>query len=314
MNEITTGATGTALTTLDLCEQQIINQCKIQAQSFTETGRLLKQIKDGEIYKAKGFDSFKNYMDNACENTFPFKTSQAYKYIRIFEGYGNRLGNYEGVSLEILDMFKNFNSDDLEEIATENDLTSITVKEAEEIKRKFEDATRQLELFEDENEKLSAKVKELENREIEVIVQEPSEKQIDELVEQRIKSYKDEISELKDTHEKSILQLIEKNSFSEGEKRRAESATENALKMKGQIELENQKKDELIDKLKNELEKSSSKADEEMIMFKFRLSELQTSLSSFVSSLDEIEDVDKKIKFKSAAKKFIKSVLEDMED
>lgn len=76
------------LSALEFYEQQIINQCRIQAQSFTETGKLLKAVKDGKIFKAKGFESFKDYMDESCGTIFPFKSAQAYKYIRVYETYG----------------------------------------------------------------------------------------------------------------------------------------------------------------------------------------------------------------------------------
>ena len=142
MNEII--ETNTEQVALELLEQQIINQCRIQAQSFAETGKLLKKIKDGKEYAARGYESFAKYMDEACGTIFPFKSTQAYKYIRVFENYGPRLEQYGTISLDILDMFKDMPADEFEQLAEENNLESMSVKEAEKLREELEKATEQI--------------------------------------------------------------------------------------------------------------------------------------------------------------------------
>ncbi len=142
MNEII--ETNTEQVALELLEQQIINQCRIQAQSFAETGKLLKKIKDGKEYAARGYESFAKYMDEACGTIFPFKSTQAYKYIRVFENYGPRLEQYGTISLDILDMFKDMPADEFEQLAEENNLENMSVKEAEKLREELEKATEQI--------------------------------------------------------------------------------------------------------------------------------------------------------------------------
>ena len=142
MNEII--ETNTEQVALELLEQQIINQCRIQAQSFAETGKLLKKIKDGKEYVARGYESFAKYMDEACGTIFPFKSTQAYKYIRVFENYGPRLEQYGTISLDILDMFKDMPADEFEQLAEENNLENMSVKEAEKLREELEKATEQI--------------------------------------------------------------------------------------------------------------------------------------------------------------------------
>ena len=143
MNEIIETNTE-QVASLELLEQQIINQCRIQAQSFAETGKLLKKIKDGKEYAARGYESFAKYMDEACGTIFPFKSTQAYKYIRVFENYGPRLEQYGTISLDILDMFKDMPADEFEQLAEENNLENMSVKEAEKLREELEKATEQI--------------------------------------------------------------------------------------------------------------------------------------------------------------------------
>ena len=61
---------------------------------------------------------------------FPFRSAQAYKYIRVYETYGPRLEQYGAVSLEILDMFRDIPAEEFEQLAEENNFDKISVKEA----------------------------------------------------------------------------------------------------------------------------------------------------------------------------------------
>ena len=137
MNVIIQNCEREQVTALEQHEQQIMMQCNIQAQSFIETGRLLKAIKDGKEYTVRGYDSFSDYMNEACGDMFPFKSSQAYKYIRVYENYGSRLEQFSGIALDVLDMFREFSAAEFEQIAEENDLKNMSVREAEELKKQL---------------------------------------------------------------------------------------------------------------------------------------------------------------------------------
>ena len=87
MNEII--ETNTEQVALALLEQQIINQCRIQAQSFAETGKLLKKIKDGKEYKDGITITPANIFEHVAAGGELCSTSAANigEYTDIFEKY-----------------------------------------------------------------------------------------------------------------------------------------------------------------------------------------------------------------------------------
>lgn len=315
------------LSTLEFYEQQIINQCRIQAQSFTETGKLLKAVKDGKIFKAKGFESFKDYMDESCGTIFPFKSAQAYKYIRVYETYGPRLEQYGTVSLDILDMFRDIPAEEFKQLAEENNLESMSVKEAEELKKQLEKANEQIsflqstidekdgeidgrraviETLEEEKENLEKEIDELQRRPVDVLIKEPDDGVIAERVEERVKeqtsAHKKEIKELK----KNIKELEQQAKSAESIK----SDYENKLKeLDERLNASKAESDKHIRELEEQLKKAGQ-ADAALIEYKFYFSEMQDNVKNFIGVLDKISDAEKKEKFKGAAVKFLNGVLE----
>ena len=57
------------LSTLEFHEKQVIDQCRVQALSFAETGKLLKAIKDGKEYEQRGCESFAKFMGTRTSGT-----------------------------------------------------------------------------------------------------------------------------------------------------------------------------------------------------------------------------------------------------
>ncbi|MCM1023849.1 MAG: hypothetical protein NC395_07295 [Prevotella sp.] len=311
---------GNELSALEFHEQQIISQCRVQALSFAETGKLLKAIRDGKEYEARGFKSFAEYMDDACETVFPFKSGQAYKYIRVYEKYGARLEQFGTVSLDILDMFRDIPAEDFEKLADENNLEKMSVKEAEELKRQLEKATEQISFWqsaakEKEGELTSAKgrienleneIDELQSRPVDVT--EPDENVINELAEKKAaeqaSAHKKEIKELK----KNIKEL-EKQAKSADD---VKSDYENRLKeLDEKLNASKAESDRHIRELEEQVKKAN-RADAALIEYKFYFSEMQNNLKKFIGVLDQISDADKKEKFKGAAVKFLNGVLEEL--
>ena len=304
------------LSNLEFYEQQIFNLCRIQAKAIAETGKLLKAIKDGKIFRSKGFNTFKEYIDKSCGTTFPFGASQAYKYIRVYEEYGPRLEQYGEkygkIDLEILDMFRTLPAEEFEKLADENDLAQMSVKEAEELKKQLEKATEQISFLQSTaNEKeeelstvkgrLSIAAGRIENLEkeidelqshspIDVVIKEPDESVINERVEKKVEEQtaadKAKIKELK----KNIKELEKQAESAESLK----SDYENRLR-------------ELDEQLKN-----AGQADAALIEYKFYFAEVQNNLKKFIGVLGKIDDTDKKEKFKGAAVKFLNAVLEEL--
>lgn len=299
------------LSALEFHEKQIIDQCRVQALSFAETGKLLKAIKDGKEYEQRGCESFAKYMDEACGTIFPFKSAQAYKYIRVYEKYGPRLEQVGTVSLDILDMFREVPAEDFEKLAEENDLAQMSVKEAEELKKQLKKANEQISFLqstidekdgeidgtravigtlEEEKETLEKEIEELQNRAVDVAVKEPDEDVINERVEKQVKeqtsAHKKEIKELK----KNIKEL--------------EKQAESAESLKSDYENKLKERDEQL--------KNASQADAVLIEYNFYFTEMQNNLKNFIGVLDKISDADKKEKFKGAAVKFLNGILEEL--
>lgn len=329
MNEII--ETNTEQIALELLEQQIINQCRIQAQSFAETGKLLKKIKDGKEYAARGYESFAKYMDEACGTIFPFKSTQAYKYIRVFENYGPRLEQYGTISLDILDIFKDMPADEFEQLAEENNLENMSVKEAEKLREELEKATEQISFLqstakakEEEYEgkiassadlnnmqetkisELEAELAELKNRPVEVAVSEPDseeiQKRVDAELEKSAAAYKAEISKLK----KNISDL--KKEQAESADNIKEGYEKKLQALNDKLDSEKAEADERVKTLEEQL-KNSGKADEALIEFKFYFSNVQENLKKFLAVLDKIEDAEKKEKLKGAAVQFLEMIM-----
>lgn len=317
------------LSALEYHEQQILGQCRVQALSFAETGKLLKAIKDGKEYEARDFESFAKYMDEACGTIFPFKSAQAYKYIRVYEKYGPRLEQVGTISLDILDMFREVPAEEFERLAEENDFEKMSVKEAEELKKQLEKANEQISLLqstidqkdgeidgrravietlEEEKENLEKEIDELQSRPVDVIEKEPDESVINERVEKQVKeqtsAHKKEIKELK----KNIKELEQQAKSAEDIK----SEYENKLKeLDERLNASKAESDKHIKDLEEQVKKAGQ-ADAALIEYKFYFAEMQNNLKKFIGVLDKIDDADKKEKFKGAAVNFLNAVLEEL--
>ncbi|MCD7730298.1 MAG: hypothetical protein LUI05_02225 [Oscillospiraceae bacterium] len=282
-------------TALDQHEQEILIQCRIQAQSFKEVGRLLKIIDDGEEYKLKGFATFKAYMDSAYNTVFPFGYSQACKYIRVYEHYGARLEQFSGMPLEILDMFKDDNIEDFEKIAKENDLEHKSVAEAKKLKARLDKAEEQLTMLNDD---LTA----AENN-ITAIEQDKraAEQQVKELT-----AAVEKLTEKKDVEINALNDRI-KELTTEAENIKAGYEAKLAL-----AKTESTAADERLKAMQSQLDKATSKADEQVIKIKFYFEEMQSSAKSFAAALSDISDSERKAKYQGAAVKFLNAVAEEI--
>ncbi len=69
--------------------------------------------------------------------------------------------------------------------------------------------------------------------------------------------------------------------------------------------------DEKIKALEEKI-KNAGKADEKLVEFKFYFNETQEALKKFSAVLDDIDDEEKKEKFRSAAVRFIEAVLDEL--
>lgn len=129
---------------------------------------------------------------------------------------------YGTVSLDILDMFRDIPAEEFEQLAEENDLNKMSVKEAEELKKQLEKANEQISFLQSavneknseivgvhehigvlkgEKEALEKEIEELQKRPVDVLIKEPDDsviaERVDEQVKEQTSAHKKEIKELK---------------------------------------------------------------------------------------------------------------------
>ena len=294
---------------LERHEKDIQIQCEVQANSFMETGRLLKAIKDGKEYAVRGYKTFVEYIESACGTVFPFRSGQAYKYIRVYESYGNRLKTYGKYTLDILDMFREVSDEEFQQIAVENDLENMTVKEAELLKKELDAANEQISFLQSTAKEKDSEIEKLKKRPVDVVVQDPDPEEIKRLVSEQVKDSEKKFAVEKKKLSKKLDKL----------KKKADSADELKADYENRLqELENKfnsektSADQRVRELEEQVKKASGKADEALIEFKFYFSEIQENVKKFLAVCEKLPDGDKKEKFKGAAVKFFTGILEEL--
>lgn len=134
-----------------LLHQEIIFNRDRAADHLYKMCRQLKEMRDTQAYKSLGFDSFDNYVEQAAE----IKKRQAYNYIRIIERLGDDfVQSNTRLGVTKLEMLIDVLPEERAELIEENDLGEMSVKELKAEIDKLKEQTKQLSLFEEENESL----------------------------------------------------------------------------------------------------------------------------------------------------------------
>ena len=320
---------------LEDIEHSIINSCVTMANSILEIGKGLKAINDGKKYAERGFESFKEYMEDATAHKYPFSYSQARKHIRIFERYGNRLAELNCTKIEVLDILRDIPEEDLDELNESGALEAMTKKEAEEYKAKLAAANEQISMLEAERDKavenaegmaeslkqemeLSARLKEeieeANNRTIDVAVAEPSEEQIAEIRAEITAEIEKKLTTAANEHEKAVAALENDKKQSEKKLKELEAAHKKELDdLSASLGADKAAADERIKELEAKLQSTAKPADAELIEFKFYFAETQENLKKFIGALKKVSDPDKREKFRTAALTFVKAIASDLE-
>ena len=340
-------AQGTA--TLESAENEILYCAGQMARSILRIGRALKVIRDGELYKSGGFESFAAYLDARAFSGWSIGQTQGYKYVAVFERYGNRLEVFGCSNLEVLYILKDTPDDELEKLAENGQLAEMSTKEAKKYKKELDAAREQISFLEDkasetaeelktEKEvsdklnddlghayerisKLESEIKELSNRPIEVTS--VSDEELDRIRnEARAEAEKQLRKEMKNETEKAVRKAVAE------EKERSEAAVVAAEDEKSGLEEENAGLRETPEKLTAEKESSDSRikelernlqsteksdTDEAMIEFKFYFSEVKNYLEKFLAVIDKVKAPGRRKKFRGAAIKFIEAIRDDLE-
>ena len=320
--------------TLETAENEVSYWAGQMAMNILRIGRALKIIRDGELFREGGYDSFAAYLDARAFKGWTIGQTQGYKYVKVFERYGNRLESLGCSNLEVLYLLKDAPEEDIERLAESGELASMTVSDARDYKKELEAANEQISLLSGDNEQKSAELEsekqaadrlskdlraakkelealrrerdELKDRPIEVA--QPSDEDIE-------KIRADARAEIKKEYEQQTADRLK--AAAAAEKARYDEESAKLRETLDKLTAEKTASDSRIKELERSLqstEKSSDKpaADENLIEFKFYFSETQENLKKFLAVIDKVGDPGQREKFKGAAKKFISAILNDL--
>lgn len=321
--------------TLETAENEVSYWAGQMAMNILRIGRALKVIRDGELYREGGYESFAAYLDARAFKGWTIGQTQGYKYVKVFERYGNRLETLGCSNLEVLYLLKDAPEEDIEKLSESGELSNMTVADARDYKKELEAANEQISLLSGDNEQKSAELE--------------SEKQAADRLSKDLRAAKKELEALRRERDELKDRPIEvaQPSDEDIEKIRAdaraeikkeyEQQTADRLKAaaaaeKARYDEESAKLRETLDKLTAEKESSDSRikelerslqstekdssdkpaVDENLIEFKFYFAETQENLKKFLAVIDKVGDPGQREKFKGAAKKFISAILDDL--
>ena len=115
----------------------IINSGVAITNSIVVLAENLKTMKDKELFKEAGFDTFERYSEEACG----LKRSQAYKYIKVLENLGEDFVHSSGqIGITKLSLLSSLSEEQREVIQAEVDVSDVSVSELKDkIKKLNED-------------------------------------------------------------------------------------------------------------------------------------------------------------------------------
>lgn len=338
-NETAVTAAKTELpATLETAENEVSYWAGQMAMNILRIGRALKVIRDGELFREGGYESFAAYLDARAFKGWTIGQTQGYKYVKVFERYGSRLESLGCSNLEVLYLLKDAPEEDIEKLSESGELSNMTVADARDYKKELEAANEQISLLSGDNEQKSAELEsekqaadrlskdlraakkelealrrerdELKDRPIEVA--QPSDDDIRKMKEE---ARKEAEADLKKKYESQSKDKIK--SAVAAEQAKFEEEQTKLRETLDKLTAEKESSDSRIKELERSLqsaEKSSDKpaADENLIEFKFYFSETQENLKKFLAVIDKVGDPGQREKFKGAAKKFISAILNDL--
>lgn len=162
--------------------RRIMADISVMAQSLAQMCKDLKQMRDSQLYREMGYDSFEAY----TENEVGIKRRQAYTYIQIAEKLPEDfVQSTAQLGVQKLALLATVTDDQREQLAQTVDFEDTTVKELkaeiDRLKGKYETVVKAAEASDRKNvsltqdiKKLQEQVTELENRPVEVAVQDNS--------------------------------------------------------------------------------------------------------------------------------------------
>lgn len=325
MEEITKQEIAAELSALEEQESEILCWVQKQAESILRIGKALKAIKDGKLYTAKGYSSFSDYLEDRAFESLKIGQTQGYKYVSVYETYGNRLHMPPTSNIDVLLELSKMPAEEVEKLETEGRIEGMTSKEAQQLRRELEQANQQISLLTDEKEQDAEALREKQKLSTEAMEKaEAAQERIAELerllkeaeskpVEAVIQPDEETIKKIK-AEAKAEAEKAEQKRTAKMEKALSDARNEADAATKSYQKLISEKtaSDERIKSLEAKLQSAEKPADEQLIEFKFYFQETQANLKKFLDVLDKVSDPEKKAKFKGAATKFVEGILDEL--
>jgi chromosome segregation ATPase len=121
--------------------EEILIYAQNAYRSIYQMAIRLKQMKEGKAYKLLGFDNFDDY----CKNSFNIDRTQAHKYIKVVETFGENVDLSQQNSISKLYLLTTVDEETRTDIMENSNLEEVTVRELRE----------QITMLKSEKEKLS---------------------------------------------------------------------------------------------------------------------------------------------------------------
>lgn len=279
---------------------RIMANGKIAATALVEVSKDLKSMRDDKLYLEIGYQSFDEYVEKAVG----LKRRQAYSYISAYEKLGEKfLSENSSYGITKLELISQIDAYEREAFLEENDVEDLSTRELKELvekqKKQIEQITFQLENSKNDTEKaksLEEQLKELkseneklryslENQEEKIVTQVISdENAVATAVKEAETKKNEEIAELKKKYQDEKKQAIQKATAEADELLKSAEAEVDRLKKQAE------EKDE---KLNSALKKAKEAgADENVVMLKFKFSNMQATANDLLDLLDKVRQSD----------------------
>lgn len=298
------------------CHSEIVSNCEVAQSALLNICKNLKTIRDEELYKELGFNSFGEYVEN--NGDYEFKERQAYNYISTYEQLGAKVIEQNAqAGITKLNLLVQIPAYERAEILENKDLANISVSELKKLKDELVEKCEQISLLEEQtadNEKESSaaqnELKKLQDR-TQQLLEEKLELER-ELEERKNKESEQGEPEVEQKEQKAELSDEEIEKIKQEAERKAKADYEKKLKLevdKAKADTKQALEVEYKEKIKKV---SSSSADESKIAFKFYFNETKKNLEAFKQTIDSVEDSELKEKYREVLKKYLTLLIQEV--
>ena len=126
---------------------QIVYYGQMTAESLLWLSKNLSEMKNTELYREAGFESFEDY----AEKGLNLKRRQAYNYARIYENLGESFVHSNAqIGVSKLALLSSMTEDERKEIESKTDLEKVSVSDLKKLKKQLTEKDEKIEKLDDE--------------------------------------------------------------------------------------------------------------------------------------------------------------------